>query len=262
MLFTICLLATSLTHPVRVDTLSASDTLSIEIGSPLLDGSVYKPHAARVRVRAAAGDGPVLNEWTNELTLGDSAGHRIMRWVTRYYPPSAGGRETGVLYQTYDLRTLQPYSYLNVNSVTGARIQLWIADGKVTGTSRAASDAAETPISRVVPRIGYMASASDLVPAAVGFVKGRVVVAPIWGPNMATAETRIFTFIDEMPVDVEGTRVIAWKVEERRESDRVHLADWYLLDRSPYMVYGVAYLPNGQVRHYSEVEIPMSGAAR
>jgi hypothetical protein len=75
---------------------------------------------------------------------------------------------------------------------------------------------------------------------------------------MATAETRIFSMIDEVPITVEGTRMMAWKVEERRESDKVLLADWYLLDKSPYMVYGVAYLPNGQLRHYSEVEIPMT----
>lgn len=235
-----------------------TDTIRIEVGSPLLDASVYKPHAARVRVRAAAGDGPVLNEWTNELTLGDSAGRRIMRWVTRYFPPSAGGKETGVLRQTYDLKTLAPYSYLNESAQTSARMQLWIVDGKVTGTQRTGTDTTERPISKTVERMGYMASASDLVPAAVGFAKGRVVIAPVWGPNMATAETRIFSMIDQVPITVEGTKMLAWKVEERRESDKVLLADWYLLDKSPYMVYGVAYLPNGQLRHYSEVEIPMS----
>ena len=37
------------------------------------------------------------------------------------------------------------------------------------------------------------------------------------------------------------------------------LATWYLLDTSPYMVYGEVPLPNGQVQKMSEVAIPMTG---
>ena len=39
----------------------------------------------------------------------------------------------------------------------------------------------------------------------------------------------------------------------------VMVATWYLIDKSPYMVYGEVPLPNGQVQHMSEVAIPMSG---
>jgi hypothetical protein len=47
-------------------------------------------------------------------------------------------------------------------------------------------------------------------------------------------------------------------VEERRQSDGKLLATWYLLDTSPYMVYGEVPLPNGQTQIMSEVAIPMS----
>lgn len=37
---------------------------------------------------------------------------------------------------------------------------------------------------------------------------------------------------------------------------QVGTATWWLLERSPYMVYGEVPLPNGQVRRMTEVEIP------
>ena len=66
-----------------------------------------------------------------------------------------------------------------------------------------------------------------------------------------------FTVIGKVDVDVEGTKVNAWKVEEHRESDNKLLATWYLLDKSPYMVYGEVPLPNGQVQRMTEVEVPL-----
>ena len=61
----------------------ASDTIRIEVGSKEVNGRVYLPHAARVRVRVGGPDSPITSEWTNELTLGDSAGRPVMRWVTK-----------------------------------------------------------------------------------------------------------------------------------------------------------------------------------
>ena len=55
---------------------------------------------------------------------------------------------------------------------------------------------------------------------------------------------------------VEGKRVVEWRVEERRESDRRQMATWWLLDKSPYMVAGEVFLPNWQVQKMSEIELP------
>src|SRR6187551_620609 len=55
------------------------DTIFADVGSPAVDGRVFKPHAARVRIYR--GD-TLVAQWTNELVLADSAGRRIMRWVT------------------------------------------------------------------------------------------------------------------------------------------------------------------------------------
>ena len=75
---------------------------------------------------------------------------------------------------------------------------------------------------------------------------------------MTKSEMRIFSVIGKTPIKVEGADLVPWKVEERRQSDGKLLATWYLLDTSPYMVYGEVPLPNGQTQIMSEVAIPMS----
>ena len=112
---------------------------------------------------------------------------------------------------------------------------------------------------RPLDRPGFVASASDLVPTAVGLKEGTVITAPFWSPAMTKAELRIFSVLGQATVDVEGAHVRAWKVDERRYTDRQLLATWYLVDTSPCMVHGEVPLPNGQTQRMTEVAIPMSG---
>ena len=119
-----------------------SDTIRVEIGSPLVDGRVYKPHAARVRVRVGPGEGRLRAEWTNVLSVGDSAGRQVHRWVTTGTSLSpAGDTIRWELRQTYDARTLQPYGIVRTAS-TGQTTALRIDGRSVTGTTRAAANAA------------------------------------------------------------------------------------------------------------------------
>jgi hypothetical protein len=130
-------------------------------------------------------------------------------------------------------------------------------DGRrVRGTRKVAPDSAERSVDLTLDRPGFIASASDLVPLAVGLDSGKVMTAPMWGPAMTASEMRVFAVLGKATVDVEGTKVVAWKVEERRQRDGTLLATWYLTEASPYMVYGEVPLANGQVQRMTEVEIP------
>lgn len=238
--------------------IAAADTIRLTVGAKEVNGRVYAPHAARVRVRVGAADSPITSEWTNELTLGDSAGRPVMRWVTKGTRNApTGGTMTWEIRQTYDAVTLAPYGYHSSSSL-GGFVQLTLNGTKVRGTKRVPGDSTIQHVDVTLDQPGFVASASDLLPAAVGFKEGAVLVAPFWSPQMTKSEMRIFSVIGKTPIDVEGTNLEAWKVEERRQSDRQLLATWYLLDKSPYMVYGEVPLPNGQVQRMSEVAIPMS----
>ncbi len=234
---------------------AGSDTIRIEVGSPLVNGRVYKPHRARVRVHLGSTDTPPTNEWINELTLGDSAGRPIMRWVTLGQVDSATGKAGFDLRQTFDLVTMAPYGYA-LTTKGGARISLAMDGKRMRGTRKLPADSVPQQVDQEVPRMGFIATASDLVPLAVGMTPGKVIIAPVWGPNMPVAETRIFTIIGKEPTMVEGKEWQAWKVEERRESDRKLLANWYLVEDSPYMVAGEVFLPNGQVQKMTEIALP------
>jgi hypothetical protein len=245
-----------LTLPLAVGAQTTADTLRLEVGSPLVDGRLYQPHAALVRVRVGEPNGPVLSEWTNELTLGDSAGRRVMRWVTKGKQntgPNSGA--TWELRQTYDAITLAPLGY-DWSSSAGAYQRVSITGNRVRGVRKFPADSGvERPIDITLDRPGFFAGASDLVPAAVKLAPGTVMIAPVWSPAMTRAESRVFTVLGKESVDVEGTKVEAWKVEERRYTDKTITGVWWLLDKSPYMVYGEVPQANGQVQRMSEVEI-------
>ena len=235
-----------------------SDTIRLELGSREVNGNVYAPHAARVRVWVGPGAGRMRAQWTNVLTVGDSAGRKVHRWVTTGYQIApTGDTVRWELRQTYDARTLAPYGIARTAS-TGATSSLRIDGRTVRGTRRASAKDTVEQIAYEIDRPGFVASASDLVPAAVGLKAGSVMIAPIWGPQMTTSsELRVFSVIGKTDVDVEGTMVNAWKVEERRYSDKALLATWYLLDKSPYMVYGEVPLADGSMQRMTEVEVAM-----
>lgn len=235
---------------------AAGDTLRLEVGSAEVRGRAFAPHAARVRVYVGE-ERRLSAEWTNELTLADSANRPIMRWVTRgtRFPPT-GTPSTWELRQTYDAETLAPYRY-TVRSSQGASTQLVIDGRRIRGTRRLPGDSVAHAVDETLDRPGFFAGASDLIPVAVGLKEGLVMVAPFWSPGMTAAEARIFSVLDKMVIDVEGAEVSAWKVEEYRGGDRRLLATWYLLEDSPYMVYGEVVLPNGQIQRMTEVAIPL-----
>ena len=245
-LATLAVLATE-SHP--------ADTVRLEVGSPLVRGSVYKPHRARVRVHNGSLDTPPVAEWINILTVGDSAGRRVARWVTLGQLDAATGQAGFDLRQTFDLETMAPLGYA-LTTRNGARVRLAIDNGHVRGTRKTPADSVARDVDQHVGRIGFIASASDLVPLAVGFRAGAVYIAPVWGPNMAAAEDRIFSVIGQEKMTVEGHEWMAWRVEERRAADRTHLANWFLVEGAPYMVAGEVFLANGQIQRMTEISLP------
>lgn len=235
-----------------------SDTLKLEVGDRRVDGRVYKPHAAMVRVYNGPADNQVLRTtWTNVLTVRDSAGKQYHYWLTTGSGPGPNGATVDwELRQIYDAVTLQPYSIERTAS-NGAELRIRIDGKRVHGTRKQGSNAPVEAIDYTIDRLGFVASASDLVPAAVGFRPGLVISVPIWGHPMTAAEQRTFTVVGKVDIDVEGSKVNAWKVDEHRVSDKKLLASWYLLDKSPYMVFGEVPMADGTVQRMSEVEVPM-----
>lgn len=232
----------------------APDTLVLEVGSAEVDGRVFPVHLARNRVYLEEGAAPVTT-WTNELSLGDSAGIPVMRWVTRGVklgPEGAGANWE--LHQTYHARTLAPLGYFRTGS-DGVSLELRIDGTRIRGVKRTAGGEPEE-VDWTIDRPGFFAGASDLIPMAVGLRSGTVMTAPVWSPGMKATEERVFAVLDEVPVRVEGAEVTAWKVEERRENGSL-VATWYLTESSPYMVLGEVPLADGRVQRITGQDLDM-----
>jgi hypothetical protein len=230
------------------------DTVVLEVGSPLVDGRVYRPHRARVRVHVNSLDTPPAREWTNELTVGDSAGRRVARWVTLGQFDSTGTPGFN-LRQTLDHRTLELLGY-RLTTRGGVDILLAIAGRRMRGTRKLPNNPEVQQVDQEVPPAGYLASASDLVPLAAGFKAGAIYLAPLWGPNMPAPEGRVFTVYPRETITVEGYHWQAWKVTEHRHHDGRLMATWWLLEEPPYMVAGEVYLENGTVQKMTEIPLP------
>jgi hypothetical protein len=229
---------------------AAADTLRLEVGSPEVDALYFVPHRARNTVYIGDATTPSVT-WTNELTVGDSAGMRVHRWVTK--GTQANGN-TWELHQTYNGRTLAPLKWAQRSSA-GADSRLEIDGTRVRGVLKGPGDAPANPIDRTLPRAGFIASATDLVPMAVGLRAGVVMTAPVWAPQSTTVETRVFTVLREEVVRVEGADVKAWRVEEHVHGTGELKATWWLIHVSPYMVLAEIPLPNGQTQRITGVAL-------
>lgn len=259
----ILLVAATVAVPARLLAQQAAraDTLRLQVGSPEIDGRIFPTHSARNRVYMGRDVAPV-STWTNDLSVGDSAGVQVHRWVTRGVqlgPEGVGS--SWELVQTYDARTLQPLTYYRWAS-NGASTRLRIDGTRIRGEQRVPGEAAPRTIDRTLDRPAFFAGASDLVPMAMRMREGLVITAPVWSPGMESTETRVFSVVSQETVRVEGADVIAWKVEERVERTGALVATWWLTDRSPYMVLGENPLPNGGTRRITGEALVGAGPER
>lgn len=254
LLLLLWLLPTAVLSQPRADALQPpADTVHLHVGSPAIDGRVFTPHAARVRVYNA--QGTLVQEWDNELFLGDSAGRPVMRWITTGRPvPANPTRPLVRILQTYDAVTLAPYGYLSTSS-TGAYLQLSLTGTRVQGSKRANAQAPLEPVDVTLDAPGFYAGASDLVPVAAGLRTGQVFTAPVWSTNATRSERRTFVVRSDTTIDIEGTNVRSRRVDEFKPDGSLAAA-WFLLRDAPFMVYGEVPLASGGVQRMTEVPIP------
>jgi hypothetical protein len=238
---------------------AALDTVRLEVGSPEIDGRVFPSHRARNRSYPAGG-GPPVSTWTNELTVGDSAGTPVHRWVTRGVQMGPEGEgATWELVQTYDARTLAPLTYHRWSG-DGSWTRLRLDGTRVRGMQQIAGEAEPRAIEQTLDRPAFFEGASDLVPMAMRLDAGDVVIVPVWAWGMPRTESRVFTALGRERVSVEGLDVSAWKVEERVEGSGRRVAIWYVTDSSPYMVLAEIPTPDGSMRRLTGVALDPPGS--
>jgi streptogramin lyase len=216
----------------------AGDTVRIEVGSPLVDGSVYPAHSGRVtRLRIEGQRVDTTGSWTNHLEIGDSAGTPVHRWhTTGTVTSDNGGRTRFELWQTFDARTLALYAY-HLRSDQGALIRLSIDGRRVWGIRRAGGDSLVTTVDFMLPRPGYVGGAVDLVPQAIaGGLRVDVAMRlPVWSPPSDKIMEQVWAVRRRTTTEFEGRQVPAWEMIHFAP-DGVQRGTIWLIDQPPYMV--------------------------
>ena len=236
-----------------------ADTIRIAVGGPSVNASFMEPHRARVIVERQVGSSwEVSAEWINELTLGDSAGKRVQRWVTtgtRQAPN--GGQIKWQIFQTYDHTTLAMYGYYYTSSA-GADIRLTMEGPRIRGKRKTPADTVPADVDITLSEPAFYAGASDLPPIAAKLSEGMVMTMPVWQPGMTQVETRVFTVTGRKDVKVRDKTWNAWVVEERaaRGGTVLLLATWYMTEKAPYMVYAEQTTQDGTKQRFTEFLIP------
>lgn len=220
----------------RAQAARAADTLHLEVGSPRVNGGVYRPHAGRVvKLRVAGGRTDTTAVWTNRLVIGDSSGRAVHRWHTAGWGRQPGGaRGSYDLWSTFDARTLALLGW-HLKTEKGFEVRLG-ADGRaVRGTRRTPADSTPVPIDTTLPRAGFAAGAADLIPYAVGLREGVVMTLPLWSPPGAGVKTEVWRVTRRTPVEFAGRRVPSWEMEHYRPEDGRLLGRIWFIDEPPYV---------------------------
>jgi hypothetical protein len=231
------LLASAQAARAQTNAPASTDTVHVEVGSPLVDGAVYAPHSARVVKLLVRGDRvDTTAVWTNRLEIGDSAGRRVHRWLTAGWGGPAGGKRVGFeLRSTFDARTLALLGH-DLRSESGAGWKLAVDGSTVRGLRRTPADTTMRPVELTLPRAGFAAGASDLIPFAMKLREGLVMTLPLWSPPGTEVHDEIWRVTRRGTYAFEGRDVPSWEMEQYGPEDgRLRGRIWFI-DDAPYVV--------------------------
>lgn len=227
------------TSPIalRPDRPVDADTVHVAVGSPLVNGTVYRPHVGRVtRLRIADGRTDTTAVWVNTLVIGDSAGRAVHRWYTRGWSGAPGGpRNRFDLWSTFDATTLALLGW-HLKGGAGFEARLAVDGRSVRGTTRPPDAPAAQPVEFELPEAGFASGAADLIPYAVGLREGLTLTLPLWSPPGRKFETETWTVVARDSVAFDGRTVPSWVMEQHAAGATRAKGRIWFVDEPPYVV--------------------------
>lgn len=224
------------------------DTLHLAVGSPQVNGAIYRPHKGRV-VRLVI-DGARVDttaDWLNTLVIGDSAGRTVHRWHTGGWSQGPSGtRNRFDLWSTFDGRTLALLGW-RFEGGSGFRASLAIDGAAVKGTVKPPAAAEPNAVDFTLPEAGFASGAADLIPYAVGLRDGLTMTLPLWTPPGQKMERQIWTVVGREPFAYEGRRVPSWVMDHFTPGNPKAQGRIWFIDEPPYVVRWELYQQDGKV---------------
>lgn len=225
------------TASVPTASVPSADTIHVPVGSPAVDGSVYRPHVGRVtRLRIEGDRTDTTAVWLNTLEIGDSAGRPVHRWLTSGWSgPPGGARNQFDLRSTFDGRTLALMGW-HMKAGSGFEARLAVDGRSVRGTMKPPSAAEPQAVEFELPEAGFASGAADLIPYAIGLREGLTMTLPLWSPPGRTLETQVWTVTGIQQIEFDGRTVPSWVMEHFDVGDPAPKGRIWFVDEPPYVV--------------------------
>jgi hypothetical protein len=233
--------------PARLSTVG--DTVDVSVGSPLIDPRDMRPFATHLKIYGIAnGTETLQQEATNTISLGDSAGRRLIVVTSAANSMTPSGQMSTTTQFAFDRGSLALVS-MHVASPRGeASIR---ADGLTIEVSPPGPPGRQ-PIVLKLTRPAFYADWSDFIVEELPRHVGVVYRVPLWRPRMQPTgislaeETHLYTIAGHEDVDVIGKSYKqAWVVEDRVAGQSAPAGRMWIIDGPPKLVRWITHGPNG-----------------
>lgn len=214
-----------------------ADTVHVEVGSPLVNGSVYQPHVGRVvQLRITGERTDTTADWLNTLVIGDSAGRVVHRWHTGGWSGQPGAKRNEFnLWSTFDGRTLALLGW-HLKGGGGFEARLAVDGKTVRGTLKPPASDTVQHVQFELPEAGFASGAADLIPYAVGLREGLTMTLPLWSPPGRKFERETWTVTARDTVQFDGRAVPSWVMEQFAPGGTTAKGRIWFVDEPPYVV--------------------------
>lgn len=240
------LLSAVILTPFRLAAQQA-DTVTLNVGSPLVDGRMYKPHSAAVTTSLVRND-TVLQSRKFTISLHVTTRNAIPAFQVLYdYPDDPSAKSEVIL----DLRTLA-LVHLDDRDSRG-RVLVADVDGRhVTGEFRAAQDSAVEHLDFTLDVPSYYFPFLDAGINATTLVRAeRAFTLPTFGFASSDRRTDWHTYrvAARDTLRVRGRRLDAWVIEENWHGRYATRKIW-ITKELPYLPLVETHYPDGSVLRY------------
>jgi hypothetical protein len=215
--------------PAVSDAQTSTDSVTVPVGSPIIDASHAVDHVARAKIFRVTGTTAALldsAQWT--FAAGDSAGRAVRR------VHSEGGQQT--LDVTLDRKSLALYGLhmTTPGAAGGPTATLTGSDGRIAGEL---SIGASQPMRVQLPEAAFFGNLADLLVEALPRNVGVTYRAPVWQIGTPSGVAHRYRTIGREDVSVLGHAYPqAWVVEDRSDDGVKLLGRMWLIDGPPYVV--------------------------
>lgn len=229
--------------------LHTSDTVTLTVGDPSIDGRYLTPHVAAMIVTVTKGADTVsARAYTLTKSVTQRGGRPVFQLVLQ--APDDAPDPAYHIESVLDRRTMA-IVHREERDGTGRAVTYDVVGAHVTGSFRASRDAKEESIDVMLEQPSFLSVFMDAAINAASPRLGRVYRVPAFDIVGRRTEWHTFRVTERDAVTVQGRAVAAWVIEEGATARSTRRRIW-LSSEPPFFPLDVTDLRDGSVRRIEQ----------